>query len=166
MLQSEFLERFIPELRAKSEEGLHVLLQTAGRYHWRLLEPLVPLLDAVYYDWKPTLPDDCKELIGFQDDTIERNLSQLLDSAVAVTVRMPLVPGVNDSNQHLARAGRRLSAIGVKEVVLLEYHDMWTTKLNRLNTARVPPKVVGELDLERARTVLAAHGVTASYSAS
>ena len=164
VLQSQFLVSFLPELQAKSEEAIHVLLQTAGRYHWRLLEPLLPLLDAIYYDWKPTLAEDCKELIGFSDDAIESNLRQLLASSVPVTVRMPLVPGVNDSEPHLARAGQRLSALGVAEVILLAYHSMWSAKLERLNTTRRAPQVVGELDIERARTVLGQHGVTATFS--
>ena len=44
-----FLLPFLTRLRA---EGVHVLLETAGNYQWERLAPLLPVLDAIYFDWK------------------------------------------------------------------------------------------------------------------
>ena len=49
MQQHGYLAHLLPALKA---EGLHVVLETCGVFPWAHMEPLLPYLDAVFFDLK------------------------------------------------------------------------------------------------------------------
>ncbi len=166
VLHPPFLERFLRELRSSASGPVHVLLETAGQYPWSMLEPLVPLVDAVYFDWKPSLPGDRERLLGVRRYLAPETLRRLLLAAgledLLVKVRIPLVPGLTDSPAHLEAAASQLSALGVPEVQILSYHGLWEAKLRRLDTTMQPLQMAGRLTWETVQRVFQQHGVTAT----
>ena len=158
VLQSAFLQVLVPRL---VQEGLPVLLETAGHYQWRLLEPLLAHLDAIYFDYK--LPDSAsyEAHTGRGSDLIMENLERLMRSAVPVEVRMPMLAGLNTEPEQIAVACRNLARVGVERIRLLEYNGLWEAKLPRLGGRRRALGLVDAVDPAALIAEAARHGLQA-----
>jgi pyruvate formate lyase activating enzyme len=156
VLHSEFLRRLLPVLRS---HGMHLLLQTAGNYSWRRLAPLLPLLDAIYFDWKVPFCD-YPEYTGHDATRISENLRRLVREGMRVTVRMPLVAGVNTTTEQVADIAKTLTALGVHELTLLQYHGLWEAKLPALDTHQLPMGAQAPVDTPRVAGDFTAGGIT------
>lgn len=129
VLQAAFLRAFLPTAK---REGLHVVLETSGRYPFDLLEPLLPFLDLVLFDVKVTDPVAHRRLTGHDNVQILENLRALLTRGVPTQVRMPVVPGWNDDDANVAATARLLGELHAGELLLLPYNPLWEAKLPRI----------------------------------
>ena len=131
VLHSRFLASFLPELKT---HGIHVLLETAGNYPFTLLNPLLPFIDYIYFDYK--LPDDAAYRVhtGKGNQRILDVLGALVDQAASLTVRIPVVPGINTGFHQIKMMAHTLRAYGISSVSLLKYNPLWEAKIPRLNT--------------------------------
>jgi pyruvate formate lyase activating enzyme len=131
VLHSRFLESFLPELKT---HGIHVLLETAGNYPFTLLNPLLPFIDYIYFDYK--LPHDEAYRIhtGKGNRQILDVLVELVEHPVPLTVRIPVVPGINTGSHEIKMMAHTLGALGISAVSLLKYNPLWEAKIPRLNT--------------------------------
>lgn len=166
VLHSAFLQRFLPLARQK---GLHVVMETAGAVPWRLLEPLLELVDVVFYDFK--FASALRHRAYTRRDNLEilANLKRLLDRSrersftPVVRVRMPVVPGINSGDAEIAQAAAVLRTLRIEQLVLLPYNRLWEAKLPALDTRRQPlgiPEPEPQF-YERLRERFAALGITA-----
>ena len=155
LLQHAFISELLPAL-----SGLHVLLQTAGNYPWSWLEPLLPGLDAVYFDLK-VAPEDYARLTGGTGERIVDNLTRLVAAHPNVTVRMPVVPTMNTTEASLKGIAQALHRAGVSQIQLLTYHGLWEAKLPRLNTRQTPLHLSQPADFPRVVSAFAEHGIRA-----
>jgi pyruvate formate lyase activating enzyme len=118
LLQAEFVAEVIDLL----EEG-HVLLDTSGYGSEHDFRSLVKRCDLVYFDLK--LIDDKlhKHYTGCDNATILRNLAVLIAMGKPFVVRVPMVPGVTDTDQNLADIAQTIrGAPGLLQVDLLPYN--------------------------------------------
>ncbi len=134
VLQSAFLQALLPRLQAR---GLHTLLQTAGHYPWRLLEPLLGSLDELYFDWKAPA-SSYREHTGATPERVMDNLGRLVKLGFPLTLRMAVVPGVNSRPEQVQDISRSLLELGITELQLLRYNHLWEAKLPGLDTAQRP----------------------------
>jgi pyruvate formate lyase activating enzyme len=141
VLHSPFLLEFLPLLR---EHNLHVVLETAGHYSFKLLGPLLPLLDHVFLDYKLADPRELLRYTGADSGLILDNLRSLLAMAVPLTVRIPLIPGMNTRSHQIDGMCASLNALDVTEVCLLKYNHLWESKIPRLNTRQRALGLTGE----------------------
>ncbi len=161
VLHSAFLERLLPRL---VQEGLPVLLETAGHYPWRLLEPLLPHLDAVYFDYK--LPDSAayEAHTGQGNHHIMNNLARLMGSDVPVVVRMPMVSGLNTEPNQIERTCKSLASVGVQRIRLLEYNRLWEAKLPRLSSRREALGLASDVNPSAIIAEVERHGMQAELT--
>jgi len=78
--------------------------------------------DVVLFDYKATGPEAHQSLTGVDGVALHANLERVLDSGTSVILRVPLVPGVNDTDAHLdviADLAARHSLAGVE---VMPYH--------------------------------------------
>ncbi len=166
VLHAKFLREFLPLAK---RAGLHVTLETSGEYPFRLLEPLLPDLDLILFDVKAGGRERHLQLVGRDDALIFANLEQLLGLAARpeVEVRMPVIPGLNDVEDSIARLSARLRALGVSRLTLLPYNHLWEAKLAHLDTQQVPLGIRPASDEHYAEVVrrFAKHGIDARMSA-
>lgn len=130
LLQADFCAKL---LRRAKEERLHCCIETSGFAPYADLERLRPYLDLFLYDIKETDPERHRRFTGVPCDPILANLERLHDAGAAVLVRLPVVPGFNDTPTHfegLARLARRLPRLQGFEV--MPYHRLGEGKLERL----------------------------------
>jgi pyruvate formate lyase activating enzyme len=118
LMQAAFVAEVVDRL-----ERLHVLLDTSGYGAESDLRLLLERIDLVYYDLK--LIDEAAHLryTGGSNRIILSNLQILSASGVPFVVRVPLVPGVTDTDENLAAIARTLRDLpGLVRVDLLPYN--------------------------------------------
>lgn len=135
VLHAAFLGELLPRLR---REGVHVAIETSGRYAWPMLEGLLPWVDLVLFDVKVMDPDEHRRLTRHGNAEIHDNLRRVLASGVPVEVRMPVVPGRNTAGDNVEATARFLGGLGVPSLTLLPYNPLWEAKLPRIGTERRP----------------------------
>lgn len=120
-------------LKAARERDIHTCIETCGFAPRERYEQLLPLVDLFLFDYKATGSDLHEELTGVPNERIVGNLEFLLASGAAVVLRCPMVPGVNDTDEHL-EAIAELSAAHpeLEGVQLMPYHDLGRSKSERL----------------------------------
>jgi pyruvate formate lyase activating enzyme len=112
-LQPEFAEAVLSGCRGV---GIHTAIETCGACPWQDLERLLPHTDLVLYDLKLIDEDEHRRWTGASNGQILENLSRL--DGCDVQVRIPLIPGVTDTEENLLgifafmhREGRRSAAL-------------------------------------------------------
>lgn len=149
MHQPRFARAFV---RACHERALAVGLQTAGACAWDDLAPLLDDLQFVHYDLKLVDADRHRRATGARNDRIFANARRLADAGAPVQFRLPVVPGINDSDADLGELAAFLRSIGATRITLLQYHRLGEAKLER---AGFPLQPLG-IDAARAAASLKA----------
>ncbi len=145
VLQSGFLLNFLPLLK---KSHVNVLMETAGHYSLSKLKPLLGMLDRIYFDFKLPGPGEYRTMTGGDRELILENLVELNNQAVPVTVRIPVLPGLNTTPDQIARIGRTMRSIGIQGVQLLQYNPFWESKLPRLQTRKHQPLMLSDRDID------------------
>jgi pyruvate formate lyase activating enzyme len=118
LMQAAFVAEVIDQL-----EGIHVLLDTCGYSSPFALRWLLGRVQLVYYDLKLIDPAAARRYTGLPSAPILQNLHLLARSGVPYVIRIPLVPGVTDTDANLsAIAALLLGLPGLQEVHLLPYN--------------------------------------------
>ena len=104
-------------------EGLHVLLDTSGFGDEQAFRRLLEGVDLVYYDIKLIDPEMHRRYTGASNTPILRNLRALSASGVPYVIRVPLVPGVTDTDANLGAVAETIRGLpGLVQVDLLPYN--------------------------------------------
>ena len=131
MLQIDFLTEILKKCK---ENGIHTAVDTAGHIPWESFEKIIPDTDLFLYDIKAMNDEIHKEYTSVSNSLILENLARLLKSNVGVWVRVPIIPGVNDSEDEMKKIKSFFEANGYPEKVkLLPYHAMGEHKYVALN---------------------------------
>jgi pyruvate formate lyase activating enzyme len=104
------------------EAAIHVAIETAGYVAWRKLEPLTRVADLFLYDLKHADPAKHREFTGVPNDLILRNLGRLVGAGAEVIVRVPVIPGHNDSPEDILLIARAARDRGATQMTLLPYN--------------------------------------------
>ena len=117
----------VANLLHKSE--VHVALDTAGYFPWEKLAPLVSAVDLVLYDIKTLNRTLHKRYTGVDNQLILENALRIADLGKAMTVRMILIPGVNDSEDEIVGRLKFVKSLGNHvKVELIKYHKLGAGK--------------------------------------
>jgi pyruvate formate lyase activating enzyme len=123
-------------LQLCKQNGLHVLVETAGACDPETLRNAVPYVDEFYFDIKHTDKEKHKELTGADPERIWRNLA-LADALGAKTrLRCLLVNGLTTDKGHFERVAEMYASLkNCTGVQLLRYHPMGGSKAAALGLA-------------------------------
>ncbi len=122
--------------------GIHTCVETCGVVPRETLASVVGLVDLFLLDYKATGDEESRRLIGAGPDPVTRCLELLVERGAVVRLRCPLVPGVNDSPEHLAaiaELSRRFVAL--EGVEILPYHGTGRHKHARYGSSDPLPGV-------------------------
>ncbi len=137
MLQHEFLFAL---LKASKEREIHTVVDTTGFTSPAILEHTMPFIDLYLYDLKTIDETKHKEHTGVSNEIILANLKRLVSWGKEVVVRVPVIPGVNDSPREMRQIGDFVERIGgVRELQLLPYHMTGMEKYRRLGLEYAMP---------------------------
>lgn len=119
------------------EAGIHVAMETCGAARWEVFELLLPVVHLFLYDLKHPDPEAHRELTGGDLSQVLDNLQRLVAADAEVTVRVPLIPGVNDDGETVQAIARLAAERGVERITLLPYNPATPGKYSWLR--REPP---------------------------
>jgi pyruvate formate lyase activating enzyme len=121
-------------LRASKDHGIHTAVDTAGDVDYRHIRAILPYTDLFLYDLKCMNSALHKRVIGVPNERILENARTLARDGGKLQVRIPTIPGFNDSKASFEKVGRFLSELGdaVTVVQLLPYHNLGSVKYERL----------------------------------
>jgi pyruvate formate lyase activating enzyme len=124
---------FVSSLLARCQKaGLHTALDTSGFGPWTALELLLQNSDLVLFDLKHPDREAHKEFCGVDAYLIHENLRRIAQVDIPVWVRIPIIPGINNSPETLRSLARIIQPLGnVKRVDLLRYHALAKDKYRR-----------------------------------
>lgn len=118
LLQAYFVAEVIDHL-----DGLHILLDTCGYGSPANFLLLLARSNLVYYDLKLIDPELHRHYTGCDNLLILGNLQLLGKSGKPFVVRIPLVPGVTDTDENFAGIVETIEKIpGLVQVDLLPYN--------------------------------------------
>ena len=125
MLQPEFLSAL---LKACREEGISTAVDTAGNVPYERFAEILIDTDLVLYDIKCITPALHRTFTGVDNSLILENYRRLLADGARVWVRIPVVPGFNDSMDEMGKLRAFLEENRPEKLELLPYHDLGTGK--------------------------------------
>ena len=130
-LQMGFVSRFLMRLR---EKGVRTALETCGYFDFeRFQKLLLPHLDLVYFDLKLFDEEASRRHTGRSNSLILRNFVRLSETAeIPVVPRIPLVPGITDTEENLSSLARFLENHDATSFSLMPYNPLWVDKLQDL----------------------------------
>lgn len=140
-------------------QGIHVLLDTSGYAPEADLRRVVARCQMVYYDLKLIDPLLHRRYTGCDNAPILHNLDVLGSLGVPYVVRVPLIPGITDSDDNLAAIAATVQgARGLVRVDLLPYNRLAGGKYAAAGMVFTPPYGEGR-PLNINTSVFAAAGV-------
>jgi pyruvate formate lyase activating enzyme len=133
MLQNDFL---LDILKACKTKGYHTAVDTSGYSSMENYRSIIPFTDLFLFDIKHL--DDSKhiESTGVTNSGILDNFRLLINSGKDVMVRIPVIPGFNDDQDHLERLKQFITDTktnSVKKISLLPFHKIGASKYKRFN---------------------------------
>ena len=127
--QARFAEALLDACRNR---GIHTVLETCGFAHPEAFLRVALAARLVLFDLKLIDEERHKRYTGVSNRKILRNLELLVERGHAVRVRIPVVPGINDSDEDAAQFAEYLKKLALRDVELLPYHHIGTEKYRRL----------------------------------
>ncbi|MFP4056135.1 MAG: glycyl-radical enzyme activating protein [Candidatus Brocadiia bacterium] len=143
------------------QRGIHVAVETCGAAPWDVLERLAEDVSLWLYDLKDADPARHRRHCGAELGPVAENLRQLARRGADVVVRVPLIPGANDSPHDVAAIARLARRCGVARLTLLPFNPAAPGKYAWLRRTYPLPEAArqGEAQLERLAGVVRAAGL-------
>ncbi len=130
-MQYEFLYALAKQCK---KDAIHTALDTSGYCSKEQIESLCDVIDLFLYDIKLFNQKDHKRFTLVLNEVIQQNLKAISHKAKEIIIRIPVVPGITDSNDNVMSTISFLKTIEhVKRVDLLPYIRMGEDKYQRLN---------------------------------
>ena len=118
LAQADFVAEVVDQL-----EPLHILLDTSGFAPERDFQMVASRSHLVFFDLKLIDSRVHAYYTGASNEVILRNLKALTRMAVPYVVRVPLIPGVTDTEKNLSGIARHVAGMrGLERVELLPYN--------------------------------------------
>jgi pyruvate formate lyase activating enzyme len=138
------LLRYLAERLSRS--GISLALETCGYFQWLENEAALRLMEIVYFDLKHMDDIEHQRLTGVGNGLILENAARIAAAGFPMIVRLPLIPGLNDSDENLEETARFVAerlgqAIPIE---ILPYHVLGRLKHRAMGGAcalddRLPP---------------------------
>lgn len=116
-------------------KGYSVNIDTCGYVPYENYERILPYVDTFLYDIKIMDPQLHKKVIGADNQLILDNLIKLSNAGAKINIRIPIIGGVNDSEDFIKQVigflkDNNIRTVGVN---LLPYHSTGKSKYANLD---------------------------------
>ncbi|MCT4534180.1 glycyl-radical enzyme activating protein [Halodesulfovibrio sp.] len=157
-MQAEFLLECLCEAHRR---GLHTAIETCAMVRSDVFERILEHTDLVLTDIKHMDSAQHKRLTGASNELVLRNISNAAAMGKKLRIRVPLIPGCNDSVENIEATAKFVSSLGsnVESLDILPYHRLGEPKWEQLD--RTYP--LHGIEPNAKETVLAMHEVAQKY---
>ncbi len=124
--------------QAKAQK-LHCCVDTCGQASWGSFEKILSLTDLFLFDVKETDPHRHKKNTGIDNVLIQENLKKLHDAGATIWIRIPLIPGCNDSEDNLQGMVKLFKKLpNIQAATIMPYHKLGQSKIDRFGLETRP----------------------------
>jgi pyruvate formate lyase activating enzyme len=129
-------------LQQAKSEGFHTALDTSGHVDWDVFDRALSFLDLVLYDLKHIDPVIHRQYVGASNRRILLNLRKLSCRRIPLEIRMPIIPTINDTHDHIESTALFLASLkSLQSVRLLAYHRFAASKYRSVGRVDCMPNV-------------------------
>jgi pyruvate formate lyase activating enzyme len=133
LAQPEFLAGLLGACRGAA---IHTAVDTCGYAPWSVLDAIRGDVDLFLYDLKLMNDEAHRRLTGVSNRPILQNLRALSEGGAAIILRVPIIPGINDSRDNARALAAFAAALPrLQGIDLLPYHPTAVDKYARMNRA-------------------------------
>lgn len=129
LMQSRFV---IALFKLAHQAGIHTAIETCCYGSPRILKEVIKHTDYILFDLKLMDASSHRKFTGKTNTLILENAKLLSSSGVPVLPRMPLVPGINHSEENIKDTAQFLDSIGLKVIELMPFHRFASAKYEAL----------------------------------
>jgi pyruvate formate lyase activating enzyme len=119
LLQWEFTSEV---LKGCKERAIHTAIDTCGHANWEVLEEVLRYTELALFDVKHMNSEKHRKVTGVGNELILSN-AEKTSRKVRTWIRIPIIPGFNDSEQHMKDVAKFVSTTAVEKISLLGYHE-------------------------------------------
>lgn len=151
-------------LQLAKKSGITTAVESTGYANFETIEKLLPYIDTYLLDIKHFNSDKHKEFTGKDNKLILENAVKIAQLAKKCIVRVPTIPGFNDSPEDIrdiARFAKR--QMRVEEINLLPYHRYGMDKYEGLGREYLMGNILppGEEHMEMLKRICEEEGLKA-----
>lgn len=129
LMQPEFLQAVLKKCK---KLGIHTAVDTCGYADRENFELIGDLTDLYLFDIKLINDELHKKYTGVSNSRILENLKFISESGKRIFIRIPLVPGITDTDDNISGIREFLRSIKFEQVNLLSYHGLAKNKYIKL----------------------------------
>jgi pyruvate formate lyase activating enzyme len=136
LMQIDFLERMLSACR---DRGISTSVDTSAYAPWEILEGLIDLVDLFLVDLK--LMDETKheKYTGVPNELIIDNFTRLINAGAVVRARLPMIPGITDTDENIDSLTSFLGGIvELERISILPYNRLGEDKFKRIKLEYKP----------------------------
>lgn len=137
LLQINFAEALLKALKAAD---LHTAVDSCACVKTGAFERVLPFTDIFLIDFKHADSAEHRKLTGQGNEQIKENLQWLSRQGSTIEIRIPVVPGCNDSAENMHQTADFLGTLDLEAVRLLPYHSLARGKYRALNMPDTMPE--------------------------
>ncbi len=129
--QAEFTVEVLKNIKA---DGIHTALDTTGFASRSAVAAVLPYVDLFLFDLKHMDNAIHMQTVGVPNDVIHENARWIAEHGGKFQIRIPVIPGFNDSLENLHKTAEFCKELGdaVELVQLLPYHHFGASKYVRI----------------------------------
>ncbi|MFZ5941327.1 MAG: glycyl-radical enzyme activating protein [Bacteroidota bacterium] len=150
--------------KALHDEGFHLAVDTCGYARAEKIRALIPYTSLFLYDLKIMDPGAHLDYTGQDNRLILDNARMLAGEGAILHIRIPVIPGVNDSDREIESMDRFIGELGtaVEAVHLLPYHRIASHKYRQMGLKEqlAATPAAGESELQKFEKILLREGRT------
>lgn len=139
-----FQPDFVIELLRQLPD-IHTAIETSGYANTHIFNEVTSLADLILFDIKHTDPEMHWKYTGVDNTIILENLALLCNSGRNFIIRIPLIPGVNDTRENMSAILEKIKdARNLIRVEILRYHRTAGAKYAMIGETYHPPFDTGK----------------------
>jgi pyruvate formate lyase activating enzyme len=132
---------------------INVGVDTSGYVPWTAIEPILHNIGFFLWDIKIMDPISHKKLTGVSNELILRNVQKISDKGIPIYLRIPVIPGYNDSEENIRTTCKFAQTLSsVVEVDILPLHHLGKARYESLdriypisNLSLIPDNVLQDM---------------------
>jgi pyruvate formate lyase activating enzyme len=143
LLQPDFLGALLKEC---GERNIRAAVDTCGYASHEAVDKIRDKVDLFLYDIKTMDEKIHKKYTGVSNKLILENFERLAENGNNILARFPIIPGINDGEDNIAKTAEFVLSHGIKNISLLPYHRAGSEKYRGLSRAYGLKKIQGPSD--------------------
>jgi pyruvate formate lyase activating enzyme len=132
LMQKNFMLAILKECK---KAYIHVAVETTSCISTNYFMEAMNYIEWVFTDIKHMDPDKHKELTGVDNKLILKNIETLAakeDWNGFIVPRIPVIPGLNDSDENIIATAKFIKRIGLEVINILPFHRLGESKYRQL----------------------------------